>query len=145
MSIKIRLVSSPDRVNEKYIDIIDKLDEKIFGDGYGYPNKEKSYWWAVFNDDNIIGFAGLDTVVFKGKAFLCRAAINNEFRNIGLHKRLIIARERKSKKLGLKEIVTYTSHDNISSSNSLIKRGYIRYKPRVEYGIKNAIYFFKEL
>jgi GNAT superfamily N-acetyltransferase len=143
MAIKIRLVCRPEKLVKKHIETLEQLDEHFFP-GVPYPIKG-SYWWIAFDDDKPIGYAGLDPTRFKNKCFLCRAGVVAQYRGTGIHKRLIKARERMARKIGIKRVVTYTSHDNIPSCNSLIKRGYIRYRPGAEYGVDNAIYFSKEL
>lgn len=145
MSIKVRYVYGPQKKSDKYLQDIEDIDCKFFGESVSYKPKEKFHWWLVFDDDKIVGYAGLDTTSLKDKAFLCRAGVLPEYRGLGIHKKLIKARERMAKKLGFDRVVTYTSHDNIKSSNSLIKRGYLLYRPGAEWGINNATYFSKEL
>jgi GNAT superfamily N-acetyltransferase len=143
MSIRIRLVCRPNQEN-KYSSIVKELDDHFFP-GTPYFGAPGCYWWIAFDGDKPIGYAGLDTVRLKDKAFLCRGGVLASHRGLGIHKRLIKARERMARRLGIDRIVTYTDHNNIASSNSLIKRGYIRYRPGAEWGVDNAIYFSKEL
>jgi GNAT superfamily N-acetyltransferase len=143
MAIKIRLVCRPHE-NNNFCQVIKELDDYFFP-GAPYFGAPGCYWWIAFDDDKPIGYAGLDTVRLKNKAFLCRGGVLSQYRGNGIHKRLIKARERMARKLGFDRIVTYTDHDNIASSNSLIKRGYIRYRPGAEWGVDNAIYFSKEV
>jgi GNAT superfamily N-acetyltransferase len=144
MAIKIRYVFGPTKPQGiKLIELLNNLDKKIFPHDE-LENKYGSYWWIAYDDDKPVGFAGL-RVISGYAALLCRAGVVQNYRGIGIHKRLIKAREKMAKKLQVPKIITYTSHENIKSSNSLIKAGYFRYQPTYEWGIKNAIYFCKEI
>ena len=142
--ISIRYVYGVNKHNNKYLNILNELDDKIFPDD-DRAKKQGSYWWIAFNKNKEpIGFGGLR--IFFGKiATFTRAGVLKEYRGKGIHKRLIRVREKMARKLGIQKIVTYVAKFNLDSANNLIKDGFQLYKPSYEYGLKNAFYLIKEL
>jgi RimJ/RimL family protein N-acetyltransferase len=76
-------------------------------------------------------------------AFLALCGVIKDYRGYGLQKRMIRVRMQKAKQLGVTRVITYTSHDNAASANSLISSGFRLYVPRWEWGIRNGNYFRK--
>ncbi len=77
--------------------------------------------------------------------YLRRTGVLKPFRGKGLQRALIDCRDREAKRLGLKEVVTYTARDNYPSANNLIRCGYELYTPQSRYGLKDALYFCKTI
>jgi hypothetical protein len=145
MSIRARYIFGPNcNLKDKYLKDLEEMDSRFFP-GCEYPKREGNHWWGIFDRGIMIGFCGLDTSRFKKKAFLCRAALEESYRGLKLHKRMTKIREKFAKQLKIYSVVTYASYSNITSSNSLIKSGYLIYKPRIPYGTSNAIYLLKNL
>ena len=129
------------------IDIVYQLHDKIFPND-DIPKLENAFHWLAYNEDgDPIGFAVLRELkgINKGTYFLSRAGVLKKYRGKGIHKRLIMVRERYIKREGGGTVVTYVSLDNPSSYASLIRRGYISYEPESKYCGKNYMYLKKEL
>jgi GNAT superfamily N-acetyltransferase len=67
-----------------------------------------------------------------------------EARGQGLQRRLIGARERHARALGMAWLVTDT-YQNPASSNSLIAAGYRLYEPAQPWGARGTLYWRKRL
>jgi GNAT superfamily N-acetyltransferase len=107
-----------------------------------------SLWWIVRHRGRPVGYAGLyvcEDPDNRGLGFLCRVGVLAEHRGHGLQGRLIRARERTARRLGLKELVTYCVPWNEPSVNSLIKCGYRLYRPASRWGGGGAVYLRKRL
>ena len=138
--MKIKLVSKPGGLTENNRRILDYLDASIFYDCDPYP-KNWCYWWLAYDDDQIVGFAGLD-IIAKQQGFLCRCGVIEEYRGFGIHHKLIKAREKYAKYIGLNELVTYVHDENLTSANNLITHKYKLCKPWYNYG-DDMLYFDK--
>lgn len=140
---KIRLaqVKSPGSLEQ-----IDALDRKIFA-GDVPVCQPGSFWWLLTDDGEPIGFCGVRVLDSGSSGFLYRAGIIPAYRGQGLHKRLILARERWCRKNQLKYCVTYVLPSNTQSLNNLLKAGYKAYKPKYLFGgsINDVIYLRKRL
>lgn len=116
----------------RWIDRVCFPDEPISFDG--------AYWWLGYYEDTPVSFAGL--VYFpNATAFLSRVGVLPGWRGHGLQRRFIRAREREAKKHGFERMVTYTSEENVISSNNMIKSGYTLYTPPYEWGVKHGLYW----
>lgn len=111
------------------------------------PNDEPfdttvGYWWLVVTasgDD--AGFAGLvRSIRWTDCAYLCRAGVLPAYRGQGVQKRLIRARLRQAKAIGMRWVVTDT-YDNPASSNSLISTGFKLFKPSKPWGGDGTLYW----
>lgn len=144
MNITIKCVATDKDISDEVFAILSDLDAKCFKGEYPYK-KVGSYWWIAYLDDEPVGFAGLTPYdyIAKPACFLSRAGVLSKARGLGIHKRLILAREKLARKIGYNRIITYTSYENIISANNLIKRGYKLYWPETDWGIKNGLYFEK--
>ncbi len=128
-------------------ELIKRLDTKLFGEEKKDEAHEASVWFIAQVGGRIAGFAGISAIKESGRThgFLERAGVLKEFRGLGLQRLLIRAREREAKRLGLWALFTYTADWNYHSSNNLIRCGFQLYDPYHRYGIKNALYWKKEL
>lgn len=142
MSIKIKLVASPGELKDKVRQKLNELDKEFFVGSPLYP-KDKNYWWFVYDGDKVVGFAGLTHYEANNSCFLARVAICKSHRGMGLQRKLIKVRERLAAKLGVERVITYTSCDNVVSSNNLIKCGYTLYIPKFFYGFRTSLYWVK--
>lgn len=144
MNITIKCVATPTEMTDKTFKTLNELDSRCFKGESLYP-KIGSYWWIAYADGNEVGFAGLTVYdyIASPACFLSRAGVLQSARGLGIHKRMIRARERLARKIGYNRIITYTSYENIASANNLIKQGYLLYTPNHEWGIRNGLYFQK--
>lgn len=116
------------------------VDERI--------STEDSLWWIVWHGKKPVAYAGLRPCKDpknKGLAFLCRAGVLPDHRGRGLQKRLIRARERAARKLGVTRLITYCMPYNSPSINSLVSCGYRFYWPAEKWGGSTAVYLHKKI
>lgn len=147
-NVSIRLVVNPylDNNYESYFKKVLELDRKCF---YGDEPValEGAFWWLGYNDmGKAVAFCGLrpcQTEVNDGYGYFIRAGVLRPYRGKGIQKRMIKARLRMAKKVGLKTCVTYVKGFNHASANSLIKCGFKLYSPQTKWGGKSALYFQK--
>ena len=143
-TIKVRKVATPDHLSDHVKEQLNLLDRELFDGSPVFP-KDGSYWWFVYCDDEIVGFAGLTYYNELKSAFLSRVGVLPSARGLGIQKRLIKARERQAIKDGYNRIISYTSRDNIASANNLFSCGYKLYIPKWEWGIRLGLYFEKKV
>lgn len=104
------------------------------------------WWWLAFDEaDAPIGFAGMvQSSRWLDAAYLCRAGVVPRARGVGLQARLILAREKTARALGMRRAITDTN-DNPASANSLIRRGFRMYSPAQPWAAAGACYWRKRL
>jgi GNAT superfamily N-acetyltransferase len=129
-------------LTKKNTDLVDKLDRVCFPADAPYPCKE-GHWWVVKQAGEPIAYAGLK-VLPEGAGFFCRAGVLKAHSGKGIHRRLIKARLRQARLLGLPCVVTYTVATNPKSMNNLIKAGFTLYNPANRYA-GNALYWRRDL
>lgn len=126
------------------VDIIKWIDKKCFPNDINSLNFDEVYWWFAYDGDKPVAYAG--TIYFpNNNAFLSRAGVLPGWRGMGLHRRLVRARERAAKARGYTRTVTYTSPENVVSSNNLIRFGYKLYTPPYKWGLVNGLYWERVL
>lgn len=140
--MRITLVAQPGKLKPGIFKILDEMDRSHFPKSEGYP-KEGSYWWLAYDGSKPVGYCGATFHEDYNSLFLCRAAVNESHRGMGLQRRMIAARERLAEKIGVPRVNTYTSHDNVHSSNNLIRCGYMLYVPPFAWGVDHALYWQK--
>lgn len=102
-------------------------------------------WWLAYDDDEAIAFAGMyPSVQWDDTVYLVRSGVLRGHRGQGLQKRLIAVRLRAARRDGKRWAVTETA-GNPASSNSLIACGFKLFEPSKPWGLKNAVYFRKQL
>lgn len=116
------------------------------------PDFYRGWWWLAYDGFEPVAFAGMesrpayqpktDCDVYTG--YLCRSGVRNDHRGHGLQLRLIRARERKARELGLQWMVSDTT-DNVASANTLINAGYKLFVPVRPWAMKSSLYWKKEL
>lgn len=106
-----------------------------------YPITQ-GHWYVVYTDDGeAVGFAGVvPSTRWSDTMYLCRAGVVLAHRGRGLQKRLIKARIRKAKALGMNWVISDT-HQNPASANSLIAIGFKMFEPSKPWGFKTASYW----
>lgn len=108
-------------------------------------NSRLGYWWLVFEGNNPAAFAGLQWSSSDPSAgYLCRSGVLKQYRGAGLQRRLIAARIRKAKSLGMKTLTSDT-FCNPQSSNNLIASGFRMFSPAKPWGLTNASYWTKAI
>ena len=121
------------------------LNKLIFGfEPHEGPESGNVIWLATDSTGEAVGFGSIrPTLDHPEAAFLSRAGVLSGHRRKGLHSRLLIARENYALKLGFEYIWTYTAPWNLTSSNNLIKKGYLLFAPW--WAMDKFLYFKKEL
>ncbi len=113
-------------------------------DDFEGPESGNVLWLATDATGEAVGFASIrPTIDHPEMAFLSRAGVLSGHRRNGLHKRLIRVRERWARWVGYESIWTYTALWNIKSQRSLVRGGYLPWKPW--WAVADTIYFQKEL
>jgi GNAT superfamily N-acetyltransferase len=106
-----------------------------------YPTTKGHWYVAYAQDGEAVGFAGVvPSTRWSDTVYLCRAGVVLAHRGQGLQKRLIKARIRKAKALGMNWVITDT-HQNPASANSLIAIGFKMFEPSQPWGFKTALYW----
>jgi GNAT superfamily N-acetyltransferase len=94
-----------------------------------------SYWWVETDEDKaarVLSYAALRPLG-SGVAFLERAGVLPCARGRGSQRRLISARTRYARRLGVRVVVTYTSPTNIGSAVNLVREGYEPFVPEYQW------------
>jgi GNAT superfamily N-acetyltransferase len=141
--MSLRLVARPGKCPPWVADLIVELDAKCFPEDWRVK-PEGVYWWLDEEKGKPVGFAGLKVCgadYNRGMGYLSRAGVVAGYRGQGRQRRLIHARVRYARRLGLKEVVTYVVPSNLPSANSLIGAGFKLYGPSERWGGKAALYF----
>lgn len=105
----------------------------------------EGWWWVAYDGALPVAFAGLAvSASVPGGGYLCRAGVLPSHRGRGLQTKLLAARERKARSVGLQVLVTDT-FDNPHSSNNLVRAGFRMFDPPVRYGAVGTNYWRKPL
>lgn len=141
MKVHLRKVQA---TREKYAALLLWLQlEALPGDQPA--STEQGHWWIAFADGSPVAFAGLYVSAQDPQGgYLCRAGVLPHARGHGLQLRLLRARERYARKLGMQTLYSDT-YDNPHSTNNLIAAGYRAFSPRIRYGFAGATYWRKTL
>jgi len=100
-------------------------------------------WWFVAFERRAgpVGFAGMvRSAKFSDCVYLCRSGVKEEHRGNGLQKKLIYARLKRARIMGMNWAVTET-YENPPSSNSLISCGFRLYNPSDPWAGEGALYW----
>lgn len=119
--ISVRLVGKPGQLSEEMRHILNSLDADCFPSDLLFK-KDDCFWWAVYVNDTAAAFAGLRPQD-DHFGFLCRAGVIRKFAGLGLQRRLIDARMRHARRIGLKGVTTYVAEHNWTSVANLIRCG----------------------
>lgn len=126
-------------------------------DAYCFPDDEPvetdtGFWWLVwkgwgtgaFKPPEAVAYAGLKDQGW-GLAYLCRAGVMPGHRGQGLQRKLIQARVRYARQLGLRTAITDTTASNLASANNLIRCGFVLYRPEYQWAGPEALYWWLTL
>lgn len=88
-------------------------------------------WWLAWDGAAAVGFAGVRPSVHGdgNGAFMISAGVTPSHRGKGIQKQLIRARVRWARKRGIGWIWTYTHSGNNASMRSLIRCGFLPWRP----------------
>lgn len=145
--MRTRLIAKPGALTEEARHVLNELDAACFPEDSLYP-KDDCYWWVISDEKGPVAFAGLrpcKTRVNVGMAFLCRAGVRSRAAGQGLQRKLIKKRIAFAQKIGIREVITYTSPDNFGSATNLLRSGMRFYLPAEKWGVANAMYFHRVL
>jgi len=121
------------------------LHEDVFGTSAPPIIPHEGVWFVVTDGPKYVAFGGMRYLPkMVNWAYLNRSGVLNAHRGRGLQKRLIRARERYARRVGIKVLVTDTSF-NPASANSLIATGFRVYDPVEPWAFEHSIYWKKEL
>lgn len=105
---------------------------------------DRGFWWIAYDERGMaVAFAGL-TDLRDGSGYLCRSGVLPSHRGHHLQRRLIQARERKARTVGLKTLITDTTL-NPASVNSLIGCGFKNYEPQNPWAFRETNYWKKTI
>lgn len=106
---------------------------------------DTGYWWIAYRDKEPVGFAGMHrSNRWTDVGYLSRAGVVEQYRGLGLQRRLIGVRVLKAKSLGWTCCITDTT-ENPHSANNLINKGFRMYEPRHPWGGDTTCYWKKDL
>ena len=81
-----------------------------------YPSD--GYWWMVRDGREPVAFATLRLVPsWQGSGYLARCGVLAGYRGRGLQRRLLAARERLARQIGLARLLTTTLNNPVSANN----------------------------
>lgn len=102
----------------------------------------RGFWYVAYTPSGqAVGFAGIvPSSRWSDCMYFCRAGVVRDHRGKGLQKRLIRARIRKAKSLGMNWVITDT-YDNPASANNLIDTGFKMFEPSEPWGAKKTLYW----
>lgn len=129
----------------KDVQLVRSLDAECFKDEADMTFEGHYLWIARDERGEIAGYAAMQITDSGTAAFLSRCGVLPAFRGKGLQKQFIRVRERTARKLGVRNLITYTNTVNLGSINSLIASGYRLYRPAYSWGFKfgDGLYFWK--
>jgi len=99
-------------------------------DGLPILDIEDREWWVAYYEGESIAVAAMR--VIDDMAWFSTCGVLPDYRGHGLQKKLIKKRLDYAKKLGVKEVYTYTVNGNHASANSLISCGFKHCTPPEE-------------
>lgn len=119
---------------------------RLAGEIFADPsiNPFKGHWWLAWHDGEAVALAGLD-VHRTDEAFLNLCGVMPSHRGQGLQGRLISARVKMARLLGVKTVVTYVYYGNHASANNIFSAGFRLVTPGYRYGGHHVHYFQRTL
>lgn len=124
------------------LETIDALDAICFpGEPLPAEMRCAAAWWIISDAEGPVAYAGAQTVDGASALFLCRAGVLPRGAGRGLQRRLIRARLRWARRLGVRVAITYTVPSNPRSSNNLIRTGWSLYEPDYAWAGRGQIYW----
>lgn len=132
------------KIKDDEATLLDDLNAITFDDGSYVPDFDDGLWWVAYYCNRAIGFAGLLKET-SSYGYLQRVGVLKSYRGLGLQRRFIHARERESRRIGLKTLYSDTSKENFSSINNLAACGYKMFMPQRPWSNDYQLYWKKEL
>ena len=131
-------------INSSLYEQLQDLDQNraVAFRGCGNEFKSNRDWWVSVIDSEIVAYCGC--IYADGICIMNRAWVHKDYRGKGMQRKMIIKRI-EAAKMQCNTIITYTTADNIHSSNNLIKCGFKLYNPEYAYGGRNMLYWIKEI
>lgn len=132
-------------INADLYEQLQDLDQNYIPAFRGCDNefKDNRDWWVMVSDSGqIVAYCGC--IYTHGICIMNRAWVHKSQRGNGYQKKMILRRIQAAK-LQCHTIITYTTADNVVSSNNLIKCGFKLYTPEYSYGGIDMLYWFKAL
>jgi len=116
----------------KDVGLVRGLHTKLF-EGDAWVGDDHTHWVAEDSSGLPVGFCSAIYRPQLGYAYLSRAGVDSSARGAGLQRRMIRARVQWAKRLGAREVITYTLLKNYDSFVNLLKCGFRFYKPESAY------------
>lgn len=123
---------------ERYQEIA-YLDSQLFPEDEPIENWQNSEWWIGYHKGEIISYCSLKCM--GDYVYLNRAGVLDEFQGNGIQKKMIKKRLDWCKANNIKYAITYTSHLNSASINSLIGMGFKAYRPNNMWAGSEFLYW----
>lgn len=120
MKVSIRELDDPEDVRELY---------ELALPGCSMPGDDHQWWIARAEDGTVAGFCSAVYRPEQGYVFLSSAAVAAAFQGIGLQRRLIRVRVRWARRMGAKQVLTYTVLKNYPSMQNLLRCGFRFWEP----------------
>jgi GNAT superfamily N-acetyltransferase len=113
------------------VSTVEYLHSLLFPDAdWESPDQGNVYWLVRDEDRKPVGFCSCrPSIERKDTVFLSRVALLPEARGNGLQRRMIRTRLRWARSEGYTRALTYTWLTNIASQRSLIREGFMPYRP----------------
>jgi hypothetical protein len=112
--------------SELYDKLIE-LDAKVFPNCFN-EFKDNREWFVIVSKGEIISYSG--SAISEGVCIFVRMWVSILHRGKGIQSLMIKRRIESAKKQKCTDVITYTTIDNIPSSNNLIKNGFRLYSPQ---------------
>lgn len=141
---RIRAVEGDDELNAL---TLDELHWATFiNEAPAIKPLEGGDWWLAELNGKPVGFASMHPAASDPPGgYLSRCGVLPAHRGNGLQLRLIRAREAQARRYGYRHTYTDTTNDNPASSNTLIRAGYRLFTPEAPWGLRNSIYWNREI
>lgn len=103
------------------------------------------YWWIAYLDKEPVAFAGICKAFRHSHVgYFSRVGVLKKHRGHALQRRLMRCLEAKARRVGWSQIITDTRFNN-PSANNLIAAGYRLYTPPEPWGIRETLYWTKDV
>jgi citrate lyase synthetase len=125
----------------RQLEELDLINFPNCGDSEFQSNRD---WWVVLNtEEEIIAYCG--SLYESGICVFVRAWVHKQYRNRGLHKKMITTRVNAAYNRNSKCVVTYTMRENLASANNLIRKGFLLHNPQFAWVGRDVLYFIKHI
>lgn len=112
----------------------------------GHIRPTRGDWWIVSRGGKEAAYCGIvPSYQTPNAGYLSAAAVLPEFRGHGLHRRMLRVRIKHAREMGWTQLFTETIFDNVYSANTMIKCGFLQFKPKVPWGSPYAVYWRRDI